>query len=44
VTDIYRGSLVQRNFWMVAHYSWMTLYPHEQQDKPARRVRAIHGF
>src|ERR1700736_7039256 len=25
VTDIYRGSQVRRNFWMVAHYSWMTL-------------------
>src|ERR1700720_1068505 len=26
VTDIYRGSFVQRNFWMVAHYTQMTLY------------------
>src|SRR5713226_442274 len=25
VTDIYRGSQVRRNFWMVAHYTWMTL-------------------
>src|SRR3984893_1781739 len=35
VTDINRGSQVQRNFWMVAHYPWMTLFANPRHQRAA---------